>query len=182
MSMPWDPQPRQSPPPYQPPPQIPPPQIPPPQEMRPDIPPPAAVPVTARNPQTGETVRMDIGAELRAAIQQAVTSAVTENKTAMQAQANKTIAKLVKAEVKEEVADEVQDTLEGSFSAGPATTRTFIQGAALDIGAAVMAIMATMVGPDSNLFDKELWTLVGVMVFKTVIQTGLSYAMKFKVG
>lgn len=194
MSMPWDTppnngQPNNYPPPgqpYVPPPT--PPYVPPagqpyppqqpypqrPQQMQPDIP-----PVVARNPQTGETVRVDIGTELREAIRQAITQSVVDNKDAMAANTNRAIAKMVKAEVKEEV-EEQTDNLEASFSGGPATTRTFIQGAALDIGAAVMAVVATMVGPDTDIFSTELWTLVGVMMLKTILQTFMSYAIRFK--
>lgn len=182
MSMPWDNEPRRPTPPPQPPyvppqqPYVPPPapRPTPPQQMQPDVP-----PIVARNPQTGETVRVDIGADLREAIRQAITGAVVENKDIMQANANKAIAKMVKAEVKEEV-DEKTEQLEESFSGGPATTRTFIQGAALDIGAAVFAVLATAIGPDSNLFDKEMWGIVGVMMLKTLVQTGLSYMMRFQ--
>jgi hypothetical protein len=144
--------------------------------MQPDLP-----PVVARNPQTGETVKVDIGTELREAIRQAITQSVVENKDSMQAGTQRAIAKMVKAEVAEEV-EEQSDNLEAAFSGGPATTRTFIQGAALDIGMAVFAGMAMLIGPDADLFSAELWTIVGVMMVKTVIQTGLSYMMRFSAG
>ena len=160
---------------------------PPPQNMKPDVPrppsPPAQpaqrIPVTARNPQTGQRVNIDLGTDLRAAIQQAVNQAVGQSAQAMAENANNTLNRMVKKEVRREIEDE-EGLIEKSLGGGPATTRTFIQGAILDIGAAVFAVVATMVGPDFNAFDREAWTIVGVMMVKTVIQTGLSYLMKFK--
>jgi hypothetical protein len=133
-------------------------------------------PIVARNPHTGETVRVDIGSDLREAIRQAITQSVVESKDDVTARADKALRKMVKVEVDKEVDDHIEE----SFAGGPATTRTFIQGAVLDIGAAVFAVVATMVGPDFDAFDKEAWTIVGVMMVKTVIQTGMSYMLRFK--
>ena len=175
MGMPWDrdnQDRRHSPEPYTPPRNLPPV---PPQQMRPDT-----VPVSARNPQTGEQVRVDISQDLRAAIQQAIKAAVNENKDGL-AQSGQAVVKSAVAGSRPtfELPESVH--LESSFEAGPATIRTFMQGAALDMGAAVFAVVATMLGPDTDIFDKELWGIVGVMMVKTVIQTGLSYAMKMRV-
>jgi len=141
-----------------------------PERMRPD----ALPAVVATNPQTGERVRVDIGDQLRSAIQQAVNQSVQDSKGAMEAKANRAVARIVKAD------EEHDESIESSFQGGPATTRTFIQGAALDIGAAVFAALATVIGPDSDLFDKELWAIVGVMMVKTLVSTALSYALRFK--
>jgi hypothetical protein len=127
------------------------------------------VPVVATNTQTGQRVPVD----LQAVIQQAVNQAVAQNKDQLAIRAQRAIEKAVTKE-----SDEIREEIEGSFTGGIATTRTFIQGAAIDIGAAVLAVLATMIGPDTNLFDKELWAIVAVMMVKTVIQTGISYTMR----
>lgn len=192
MTMPWDTpnngQPTGSPPRYVPPPT--PPQVPPaghpypppgsPQQMRPDIP-----PVVARNPQTGETVRVDLSTDLREAIRQAITQSVVENKDAMIGNAQKAIAKAAKGEkvtVQAPIPAALAGSLaENSFQMGPATKRTFVQGMAVDMGFAAMAVLATVTSTDFNVADKEAWMLVGVMMLKTVIQTGMSYVMRLKI-
>lgn len=192
MSMPWDtpnngnpntPPPRYVPPPT--PPQVPPagqPYPPPgsPQQMRPDIP-----PVVARNPQTGETVRVDLSTDLREAIRQAITQSVVENKDAMIGNAQTAIAKAVQGQkptVQAPVPAALAGTVaEDSFEMGPATKRTFVQGMAVDMGFAALAVLATVTSTDFNVADKEAWTVVGVMMLKTLIQTGMSYAMRLKI-
>jgi hypothetical protein len=44
-----------------------------------------------------------------------------------------------------------------------------------------LAAGATVIGPGADVFDKELWTLVGAMMLKTIIQTGMSYMMRMQV-
>ena len=121
------------------------------------------------------------GVDLQAIIKEAVNSAVQQNKQQMMARLA-TTQKAVKAKGDqiEDLEDKVED-LEGAFQGGVVTTRTFVQGAAVDIGFAALAAGATVLGPDADLFDKELWTLVGVMMLKTVIQTGMSYMMRAQV-
>ncbi len=117
--------------------------------------------------------------DLNALIKDAVNTAVQQNKQQFVANTQKAIEKAVDKRT-DKLEDQVEH-LEESFSGGPATTRTFIQGAAVDIGFAALAAGATLIGPDADLFDKELWTLVGVMMLKTVIQTGMSYVMRMQV-
>jgi hypothetical protein len=187
--MPWD-QPQQPPEPaprYQPPAQ--PPYVPPPgrpydqqgaQRMQPDLP-----PIVARNPQTGEQVRVDIGAELREAIRQAVTGAVAQNKDTMIASGQKLATNALtgqKSTVNAAVPAALADSeLEDNFQMGPATKRTLLNGLAVDLGFAAMAVIGTVSATDFDITDTEAWTLVGVMLVKTVIQTGMSYVMRLKV-
>jgi hypothetical protein len=117
--------------------------------------------------------------DLNSIIKEAVNTAVQQNKQQFVANTQKAIEKAVDKRT-DKLEEQVED-LEESFSGGPATTRTFIQGAAVDIGFAALAAGATLIGPDADLFDKELWTLVGVMMLKTVIQTGMSYVMRMQV-
>lgn len=170
MGMPWDREPpRQEPPQY-------------PQQMQPDVPP---VPVVARNPQTGDAVRLDLGADLRAAIQQAVAGAVAENKDALTANAQRAMVKAVQGQKPTVSAPTpaalANSELEGDFEMGPATKRTLLQGLAIDVGFAAMAALATIASSDFNPFEKEAWTLVAVLMIKTVMQTGMSYMMRLKV-
>jgi hypothetical protein len=117
--------------------------------------------------------------DLNSLIKEAVNTAVQQNKQQMVANTQKAIQKAV--DKKTDELEEQVEHLEESFSGGVVTTRTFIQGAAVDIGFAALAAGATLIGPDADLFDKELWTLVGVMMLKTVIQTGMSYVMRMQV-
>jgi hypothetical protein len=108
-----------------------------------------------------------------------VNTAVAQNKQQMVANTQKAIQKAVDKKT-DELEDQVEH-LEESFSGGVVTTRTFIQGAAIDIGFAALAAGATVIGPGADVFDKELWTLVGAMMLKTIIQTGMSYMMRMQV-
>lgn len=166
MGMPWD-TPRQQPPRYSPPPA---------QQMKPDLP-----PVVARNPQTGETVRVDLGADLREAIRQAVAASVVENKDAMLGNAQAAIKKVAQGQKPTVTAPQGPIELEGEFEMGPSTKRTLLQGLAVDLGFAATATLATVTSTDFNFFDKEAWTLTAVMMLKTLIQTGMSYMMRLKV-
>jgi len=189
MGMPWErspqPTPQPQPAPYVPPQQIPPPNHPypqpmPGQQMQPDV------PIVARNPQTGETVRVDLGTDLREAIRQAITQSVVENKDVMMGNAQKLAANALTGQ-KSTVNAAVPAALAGSelednFEMGPATKRTLLNGLAVDLGFAAMAVIGTVSATDFDITDTEAWTLVGVMLVKTIIQTGMSYAMRLKVN
>lgn len=186
MGMPWEREPRQQQPPpqrYEPPPMPPPnhpyPQPMPGQQMQPDV------PIVARNPQTGEQVRVDLSTDLREAIRQAIVQAAVENKDALQANAQRALVKKVQGEQLSVAAPTpaalAGTELEDSFEMGPATKRTFVQGMAVDMGFAALAVLATVTSTDFNVADKEAWTVVGVMMLKTLIQTGMSYAMRLKI-
>ena len=179
MSMPWDspaPQPQRS---YTPPPAPSYPPAPPPrtspspaQSMRPDIPAPAPQP---RNN------------DLQTMIQNAINEAVVANKDRIQANAQRALVKTVKGEKaviehrKVVQGDGSIDEIEDSFEGGPVTTRTFFQGMAVDVGFAVMAALGTALTPGFNAFDQEAWTITGVLILKTVLTTGMSYAMSLQV-
>jgi hypothetical protein len=181
MSMPWEsPPPRRepSPPvqPYQPPPQQyqPPPQQnyqQPPQQMQPDI------PLVARNPQTGEAVRVDVGAELREAIRSAITQSVVEGREAMGVRANQSIARMIKSEVEEEVDDKI---LEEKFSGGATTQRTFLQNIVVDMGVTVMAVVTTISQPTFDVTDRAAWLIVGTSLIKTLVTTAMSWATRIE--
>lgn len=147
------------------------------QDMHPDI------PVVARNTQTGETVKLDIGSVL----QQAVKDAIAANKDNLQASGQRALTKTLKGEKtviehrKVVSGDGAIDEIEDTFEAGPVTTRTFMQGMAVDVGFAVMTVAATTLTPGFNAFDKEAWTITGVLILKTVLTTGMSYAMSLQV-
>lgn len=184
MSLPWDNQPQhpaQMPPPpvqpqyqqpYQPQPQQyqPPVQAPysPAQNMHPDI------PMVATNTQTGQQVKLDMGS----VIQQAVNDALREN--SRHAAANATQAMQKKAHSGLELSGD--ETVEEAFQSGAVTKLTFIRGIALDIGVSVVAAFATIAdGENFSAFDAELWkTVIPALVMKTVVQTGMSFALKAK--
>jgi hypothetical protein len=56
--------------------------------------------------------------------------------------------------------------------------RTFVQGMIVDIGFALMALVATLSGADP--FVKETWILFGVLVVKTIITAAISYIMRLR--
>ena len=170
MGMPWE-QPSRPQQPYQPAPQP----YQPPQQMRPDI------PVTARNQQTGETVRLDIGA----VIQQAVNEALRENTRAAASNATRALAaKSVPraAMPKGSLALTGDETVEEAFTSGAVTRLTFVRGLALDLGVGLVAAFATLAdGPNFSAFDKDLWfAVVPALIIKTVIQTVMSFVLKAK--
>jgi len=183
MSMPWDnpqpyqPQQHQPPPqPYQPPPQQPQ-YAPPPQQMRPDVP----QQVTARNQQTGESVKLDIGS----VIQQAVNDALRQNSAAAAQNASKAMqAKAIPRAAMPKGSIELtgDETVEEAFTSGAVTRITFIRGLALDVGVGLVAAFATIAsGPNFSAFDKELWTaIIPALLMKTMVQTAMSYVMKAK--
>lgn len=174
--MPWDTpgqQPYQAPqqPQYSPPPPPPRQQQQQPQQMQPDIPAPP-------RPQHND---------LQTMIQNTINEAVAANKEQLVRNAQKGIAKAVKGEKvviehrKVVSGDGAIDEIEEAFEGGPVTTRTFAQGFAVDIGFALMAAATTVIGPGFDAFDKEAWTIVGALMLKTFIQTGMSYMMKLEV-
>ena len=169
MSMPWDRPPQQPPQPQQ----IPQQQIPPqPQQMQPDI-----VPVVARNPATGETVRVDIGAQLQRAVQDALAQAMAGGQ--IQANAQKLITNAVAG--KKSTLTAPTSELEGEFEMGPATKRTLFNGLAVDLGFAGIATLATLTSTNFDITDKAAWSLAGAMLLKTAISTLMSYVMRLKV-
>jgi hypothetical protein len=146
--------------------------------MRPDT-----VPVSARNPQTGEQVRVDIGQDLRAAIQQAINNAVNENKGQLAANADAAVRRIATGKPPHRDAlIEGGDTVEAAFQSGAVTNLTFVRGISLDIGVALVAAFATLAdGPGFSAVDKDLWlTVVPALVVKTIVQTAMSYVMKAK--
>ncbi len=192
MSMPWD-NPRPATPPAPgPAPQYPPAQYtpaPPPQPAYTHTPapvppyqPPQQPQMVAVNDQTGQRVPVDINSIL----QQAINTAIVENKDAMVANSQRALKSAVQGkkptvEQSNSAFVEAAEDIEEAFTGGPVTTRTFVQGVVIDIGFAVFAAVATVVGPGFDAFDKEAWTVVGALVLKTIVQTGMSYMMKLQV-
>ena len=116
-----------------------------------DIPPPP-VPVVARNPATGEQVRVDVSENLRQAIRDAINGTVMENKAALK-ESHPVVVKLS------------QDF----------TERTLLHGAAIDIAAATAAVLATLAAPDSTL-TKAFWIITAVLAAKTLLLAGQTFA------
>lgn len=138
---------------------------------------PSDVPIVARNPQTGEQVRIDIGADLREAIRQAITQSVVEARPAVAAKLNDTISRKIKAEVEEEVSDQI---LEERFSAGATTQRTFLQNIAVDMGVAVMAVVTTISQPTFDLTDRAAWLVMGTSLVKTLVTTAITWGTRIE--
>jgi hypothetical protein len=154
----------------------PPPQYP--QDMRYDLPP--------EPPQPRRPAPIDI----QGAIQDAVNQALVQSKDHLQANAQRALVKGVQGKKPtvqhrgkdESIFEEITGDIEEAWTGGPVTTRTFVQGMAVDVGFAMLATLATVMGKDFNAFDKEAWTVVGVLMLKTLITTGLSYMMKVRVN
>jgi hypothetical protein len=56
--------------------------------------------------------------------------------------------------------------------------RTFLQGLAFDVFAGIVAAVATLSGADP--FVRETWLAFGVLILKTFVSAGISYAMRMK--
>ena len=191
VGMPWD-QPPKEPDRYRPPaqpPYIPPPSQPyqqpqyqpqPPQQMRPDVPAPS-IPVVARNPKTGESVRVDIGQQVQQLVAATVSQALAANASGLQSSANNAIAAVAAGRKPVVELPTPEGQIEDSFSVGPATVRTFFSGMAIDVGFALVATLATVLTPTFNATDKEAWLLTGAMVLKTGLTTAISYILRLKV-
>ena len=159
---------------------------------------PAPVPPPPQYPHPAEKMQYDAppppkrpAIDIQAAIQEAVNQALIQSKDHMQANAQRALVKGVQGKKpavqhqgkeEESLLEEITGDIEEAWTGGPVTTRTFIQGMAVDLGFAMLATLATVMGSDFNAFDKEAWTLVGVLMLKTLITTGLSYMMKLRVS
>ena len=118
-------------------------------------------------------------------IQGAVQEAVAANMGHLQASAQRALSNTVqgkKVTIAHVDAPTGEQEIEDSWSGGPATTKTFVQGFVIDIGFAMMAAFATIMTPGFNVMDREAWTVVGALAVKTVLQTGISYMTKLKVS
>lgn len=59
--------------------------------------------------------------------------------------------------------------------------RTFVQGLGIDIGFALLSVLALAIG-DIDLLDGAAWATLGVLVVKTIIQTAISYLARLKIA
>lgn len=98
------------------------------------------VPVVARNPATGEQVRVDISHDLREAIRAAIRDTVSDGR------------------------DAPPPNLLGEF-----TDRTLLHGAAIDGAFGAAAVLCTLASPNSTL-TKVLWVVTAVLAAKTLLQ------------
>ncbi len=58
--------------------------------------------------------------------------------------------------------------------------RTFVQGFGIDLGFALLSVLALAFG-DFNFLDGAAWATLGVLVLKTIIQTAISYVARLKI-
>lgn len=59
--------------------------------------------------------------------------------------------------------------------------RTFAQGLGIDAAIAIAAVLLVWL-PDADLTGREAWTVLGITVAKTLIQTVAAYVMRLKVA
>lgn len=64
-------------------------------------------------------------------------------------------------------------------SARDRSFRTLLQGLGIDVGFALLSVLA-LAFTDFDFLDGMAWVTLGVLVIKTVIQTAVSYAMRLK--
>ena len=57
--------------------------------------------------------------------------------------------------------------------------RTFVQGLGIDIGFALLSVLALALG-DFDFLSGAAWATLGVLVLKTIIQTAISYVARLK--
>lgn len=127
------------------------------ESMQPDIP----VPVTARNPKTGQQVRVDVSNDLREAIKRAINEAVLDSRPAL--------------------AYAVENRPERDPQSGYAADRTLLQGAAIDLMAFIVAGISTFLSPQSD-FSMFAWVVAASLAAKTMVQVGVSFATKVTEG
>jgi hypothetical protein len=154
--------------------------------MQPDVP---SVPVVARNPQTGESVKVDIGQSIAAAVQKELSAALAANRDNIQAAGQRAVTRMVDGKTNpkpkdggDSALDDAVGDFEGAWQGGPVTQRTLFQGMAVDMGFAMVAVLSTVLQPGVDLFDKQLWTVTGVLMAKTLVQTFISWATKAGAG
>lgn len=182
MSLPWDNQPQRPaqmpPPPVQP--QYQQPYQPQPQQYQPPVQTPynPNTPMVATNTQTGQQVKLDMGS----VIQQAVNDALRENSRHAASNATQAMQRKAKPKERDAFGLDGDETVEEAFQSGAVTTMTFVRGISLDIGVSLIAAFATIADGDNfSAFDAEMWkTVIPALVMKTVVQTGISFAMKAK--
>lgn len=153
-------------------------------------PPQPSVPVVARNQVTGESVKVDIGQSIAAAVQKELSAALAANRDNIQVAGQRAVTRMVDGKTKpkpkpggdDSVLDEAVEDFEGAWQSGPVTQRTLFQGMVVDMGFAIVAVLSTVLQPGVDLFDKQLWTVTGVLMAKTVVQTFISWATKAGAG
>lgn len=116
--------------------------------------PPATVPVVARNPATGEQVRIEVSETLRTLIRDSIRDSMSDKPVL--AAGTRTLAGKV-------------------FDGDWVTDRTLLHGAAIDLVVAVVAVVATILSPHSA-FTAGVWVAAGILAAKTVAQAAISYA------
>jgi hypothetical protein len=58
--------------------------------------------------------------------------------------------------------------------------RTFVQGLGIDLGFALLSVLALAIS-DFDFLDGAAWATLGVLVLKTIIQTAISYIARLKI-
>ncbi|WP_418344919.1 hypothetical protein [Rhodococcus pyridinivorans] len=59
--------------------------------------------------------------------------------------------------------------------------RTFVQGLAIDLGFALLSVLALALS-DFDFLSGAAWATLGVLVLKTIIQTAISYIARLKIA
>jgi predicted anti-sigma-YlaC factor YlaD len=113
------------------------------QQMQPDI----VVPVVARNPKTGQEVRVDVSENLRQAIKAAINDTVMGTKTELEAEHPKA----------------------GRLA------EVMLQGSAIDLAVAAVAVVATIIWPTSAVTG-VLWIVTAALAAKTVTMAAIDKA------
>ena len=125
------------------------------ENMQPDSPIPAVapdpIPVVATNTATGQRVAVDIAGPLRVAIEKAITDVVSQHPSV--------------GIVRDVMRDRVF------------TDRTMLHGASIDLVAATVAALATILNPGST-FAAAAWVVTAVLASKTLIHAAVIRAMR----
>ena len=123
-----------------------------------------------------------------AAIQAAARQAVAELLPALKEQAGGYIRETGQAARRGDTVDHQHPTITATTAAGKELVvadaksrgwRTFWQGLAIDVFAALLAVLATLTGLDP--FARETWIIIGALAVKTLIQTVISYLARLRV-
>jgi hypothetical protein len=127
---------------------------------------------------------MDVGAIIGASVK----AAVNELLPALKDQAAGYIRETGQAAKRGDTVDHQHPTITATTAAGRELVvadaksrgwRTFLQGLAIDVFAALLAILGTLTGLDP--FAQETWVIVGALAVKTLIQTVISYIARLQV-
>jgi hypothetical protein len=143
-------------------------------------------PVVEPTPNLPE--RQDSAVDVTAIIRDAFTQALRDAGPQLKDTATDYVRDTLGATVRGDTVDHQNPTIVAETSTGrelvvadakSRSWRTFVQGLAIDLVAALVAVLAMIT--DMDPFARETWILLGALFVKTLIQTVAAYVMRLRV-